>query len=447
VAEPLWAALTGTGRLRVWNELERTQFLPESTLRKRQERKLRDLIAHVAHASPFYRRRFEEAGITPASVRTVSDLARLPVLTKTDVRTRLDELITPDIPRNRLMEMRTGGSTGTPLILYLTEDVSEQRNAAARRSDRWTGWEVGEPIGAVWGNPELPRTIKERLRDQLLQPMFFLDTMATTPDAVRQFARDWRRARATMLFGHAHSIYLLAELIRQHKIEGIRPRAIIATSMMLVSSERAAIEEVFGIRVFDRYGCEEVGLIGCECEVHDGLHMNIDHLVIEFLRPDGSPCAPGEVGYIVVTDLLNYNMPMIRYRVEDMAAPMNGPCACGRGLPLMSRVAGRLADFLIRRDGVRIAGISLIENSVTKFSGLAQVQLIQESIDRFVLRVVPDAAFTGEVRHQLVGYFETTFPGARIDVELVPTIARESNGKFRFAICKVAGGDVPASVA
>jgi phenylacetate-CoA ligase len=167
------------------------------------------------------------------------------------------------------------------------------------------------------------------------------------------------------------------------------------------------------------------------------MHINVDHVIVEFLDANGRPVTAGETGYVVVTDLINDVMPLIRYRVEDLAAPIEGPCACGRGLPLMGRVAGRTADFLVRADGSRVAGVSLIENSLTRIDGIEQMQIVQDDIDRITLRVVPDVEFE-PARSELQRYFESAFPGTTIAIELVPAIAREANGKHRFAICNVA---------
>jgi phenylacetate-coenzyme A ligase PaaK-like adenylate-forming protein len=161
VVEPLWVGLANTPVLAEWKTLEKTQFYPETELRALQAEKLRRLVTNVYAASPFYRERFDRAGVQPRDIRTPADLARLPILTKHTVRTEIDRIISPGFDRRRLQESRTGGSTGVPLVLYFTEEVSERRNAAARRSNRWTGWEVGEPVGAVWGNPHLPSTLKE----------------------------------------------------------------------------------------------------------------------------------------------------------------------------------------------------------------------------------------------------------------------------------------------
>jgi phenylacetate-CoA ligase len=224
IVEPLWTRVSGSPRLAEWRELEGTQYLPLDVLRDRQDARLRELVAKVCRDTPFYGRRYAEAGVAPADVTSVTDLTRLPIVTKQDIRSHAAEFRSTAVHSWPVMEFRTGGSTGVPLILWATEEVSERRNAAARRADRWTGWEVGEPVAAVWGNPKLPTTLKERLRHELLEPMMFLDTMELTRESVAEFARRWRGFRPTLLFGHAHSIYLLACSLRDLGIDTIRPK-------------------------------------------------------------------------------------------------------------------------------------------------------------------------------------------------------------------------------
>ena len=246
-------------------------------------------------------------------------------------------MISDGFEKTSLLHFKTGGSTGKALDIYITEECSELRNACARRADRWTGWEPGEPIGAAWGNPKLPVTVKAKVLDKLLQPYIYLDTMAVSSDAVLEFARNWEKVQPTLLYGHAHSIFILAQYVQELGCTQIKPTGILSTSMMLLPHERQLIEQVFSCKVTDRYGCEEVSLIGCECEKHHGMHMNIEHLVIEFIKDDGTTAKAGEPGNIVVTDLMNFAMPFVRYKVEDVGVPMDTMCSCGRGLPLMGK--------------------------------------------------------------------------------------------------------------
>ena len=180
---------------------------------------------------------------------------------------------------------------------------------------------------------------------------------------------------------------------------------------MLLPHERKLIEQVFSCKVTDRYGCEEVSLIGCECEKHDGMHMNIEHLVIEFIKDDGTAAKVGEAGNIIVTDLMNFAMPFIRYKVEDVGVPMDTVCTCGRGLPLMANVTGRVADFLVSKNGEKVAGISLIENTLTEMAGIDQMQIIQNSLDDMMINIVPGKEFSDDVQSNLIRYFAKSISG------------------------------------
>jgi phenylacetate-CoA ligase len=425
-------------KLSYWVELEKTQFLSEERLLEIQWHRLKELLYFAWEHNDFYRNRFQAAALTPDDIRSIEDMFRLPVLTKKEVQDNSLSLISRGFTIKNLQRAKTGGSTGKALELYFTEECSELRNACARRHDRWTGWEVGEPIAAVWGNPLVPASIKDKLKNWLLTPFIYLDTMNITEQSVQKFTSEWNRVKPTLLFGHAHSIYILAQYIHDMNITNIRPHGILSTSMMLIPHERKIIEQVFGTRVTDRYGCEEVSLIGSECEKHQGMHLNIEHLFIEFVKDDGTSARPGEPGRIVVTDLMNRAMPFIRYHVEDVGIPTDRKCTCGRGLPLMEHITGRVADFLVKRDGSRVAGVSLIENTLTKIPGISQMQIIQESLQRIVLNVVPGDEFDAEKDRSLVDYFKNLFgEGVNIDRVMMKEIKPETSGKYRFSICKV----------
>jgi phenylacetate-CoA ligase len=436
--EPLHCAYTGSQRLTDWKSLERTQYWDEGRLRELQWKRLKELLHFVYGDNAFYHARFEAADLLPDEIRTPADIRKLPILTKSEIQTHTPSMISNGYKSENLLSFKTGGSTGKSLQLFITEECSELRNACARRHDRWTGWEPGETVGALWGNPKLPTSVKERLVDRLVQPTVYLDTMEFSEESIRRFAADWQASKATLLFGHAHSIYLLAVQVKNLGIDGIRPRGILSTSMMLLPHERRLIEEVFGIKVFDRYGCEEVSLIAAECERHEGMHLNIEHLFIEFLDKYGEEVDPGEPGRIVVTDLMNKAMPFIRYQVEDMGVPSMRKCPCGRGLPLMESVAGRVADFLVKRDGTRVAGVSLIENTLTKIPGITQMQIVQESMDSLILNIVPGEGFTSTEGAALQDYFSGLFGNqTSTKLNLVSGIKPEISGKYRFSICNI----------
>lgn len=435
---PLYYQLINSSRSGYWHELEKSQYLSEQELTAIQWQRLSSLLNYAWLNNDFYRNRFDKAGISPSDITCPDDMRKLPILTKADIREQNQKIISRGFDIDNLLKMKTGGSTGRALEVYLTEECSERRNACARRHDRWSGWELGEPIAAVWGNPYIPSTLKGKFKEWIVSPLIYLDTMCLSRQAVETFSEQWDKVKPTLLFGHAHSIFMLAQKVRELGIENIRPCGIISSSMMLLAHERTVIEDVFKVRVTDRYGCEEVSLIASECECHKGMHLNIEHLFIEFIKDDGSPSEPGEPGKIVVTDLCNQAMPLIRYQVEDIGVPTERKCDCGRGLPLMEGVVGRVADFLRRRDGSQIAGISLIENTLTKYPGLDQMQIVQNDFEDFYIRLVVGKSFKDDTLIELTEFFKKKFgANLKLKFDLVDAIKPEQSGKYRFTICKI----------
>jgi phenylacetate-CoA ligase len=441
IFDPLYSLVTGSPKVKYWKELEKTQFLPEDQLREKQWSRMKELLNYVFENNKFYRQRFEQAGIIPEDIQNADDIVRIPILKKDEIRKHTDSMITKGYHKDQLKEFKTGGSTGTSLKLYITEECSELRNGCARRHDRWSGWEVGEPIAAVWGNPKLPYSLKEKIKNFLISPMIYLDTININNESIKNFAEEWDRIRPTLIFGHAHSIFILGLYIKKLSIKNIRPKGIISSSMMLFQNERDLIEQVFKTKVIDRYGCEEVSLIASECEKHEGMHLNIDHNFIEFIKADGNYARPGEEGKIVVTDLINKAMPFIRYQVGDIGIPSSHKCSCERGFPLMENVTGRVADFLIKKDGSHVAGVSLIEKTLTLIPGIVQMQIIQESINRFLINIVKNSSFSDDNKVILLKQFKRVF-GDDIEISLSfnEKILPEKSGKYRFSISKVRNG-------
>jgi phenylacetate-CoA ligase len=167
------------------------------------------------------------------------------------------------------------------------------------------------------------------------------------------------------------------------------------------------------------------------------MHINAESVLLEFVR-DGRPVGPGEQGDILVTDLLNFGMPLIRYRIEDVGIPADRVCSCGRKLPLIDNVAGRVTDFLIAPDGRRVSGASLTIYLIANTPGVKQAQIIQESPGALRLRIVKGLEFTDEsvafLRQKTPEFFGHEM---EIQLEFVDSIPKEQSGKYRFSICKI----------
>ncbi|HEY4309117.1 MAG TPA: hypothetical protein VGN12_06660 [Pirellulales bacterium] len=439
IIAPAWAAWEYSPYLRIYRQLERSQFVSLREVESRQFEALGQLIAHAFATCPFWRCRFDEVGLKPYDIRSLNDIRLLPLLTKQDLQRHYPDMRSTAYANALVQVKKTSGSTGVAVEVVVDEAAQQFKRAATVRSDQWSGWRLGERVACVWGNPEyVRRGWRGRLRNLLLERATYLDTLKMDSASMSAFTDRLRRKPPSLLFGHAHSLYLLAEYVRQNGGAGFQPRGIISTAMVLHDWQRRRIAEVFDCPVTNRYGCEEVSLIACECQRHDGLHVNAEGVFVEIVRSDGSPAAPGERGSVVVTDLQNHAMPMLRYKVGDTAIAADRVCPCGRGLPLLESIEGREADYVTTAAGEMISGISLTENFAMLVPGVGQLQIVQEAVDRFTFRIVRDHIFDTSSLARLDALTKERFgPGCTYNCEFVESIPQEPSGKYRFCISHV----------
>lgn len=427
---PFMAWRAGSAHLRHLRALERTQYDAPEVIRERQLAALKAQLQHAWDTVPYYRAAWNNAGVHPSDVRALEDLDAFPILTKADIRRHNRALVSSAFDVAKCRVKTTSGSTGVPLTIYCDEPAMQFKAACTIRSDQWSGYRLGQRVAKVWGNPEYRHFgLKGRLRNRFFDRAVYLDTLNLNDERIGEFARAIRRHRPGLVFGHAHSLYLVACALKKGGVLDVRPNGIISTAMILHDWQRAVIESVFGCKVTNRYGCEEVSLIASECEEHNGLHVNADSLYHEV--PAG--------GKLLVTDLVNRAMPLIRYQVGDVVVPSARRCACGRGLPLLERVEGREADYVVTPAGNLISGISLTENFANLVPGTAQMQIVQESITQLRIRMVAGDGFGDASRAKVAELVRDTFgAGVEHELELVDAIPQEPSGKYRFCISKVA---------
>lgn len=438
IAYTTWDTKEGHVRLSEYKALKQQERWPYKNIQALQVKKLNNLIRHAYATSQWYKKVMDDIGLDIAQAITLDDLKRFPITTKKDIRENTAHFISSQYNPDTMPKAKTGGSTGVSLNLFFDEHCQKLRNGAQMYADAFSGWKPGARIAAVWGNPPVEKTPKEKLRAFLLDRMIYLDTMDLNPQSMGAFVERWRQFQPDMIFGHAHSIYIFAKFLLEQNITDLRPQGIVATSMMLLEHERHIIEEAFQANVSNRYGCEEVGLIAVECELHKGMHINSSHIILECLDENGQAVPYGTPGKLVITDLNNYGMPLIRYRVEDVGVFSERACACGRTTPILERLEGRVADFLKKPDGGQVAGVSLVERTLTKIPGIEQMQLVQEQLNEIIINRVKGPEFTSATDNLLLTEFNQVFgPDVTLVIHDVDKIPQEKSGKYRFSICKV----------
>lgn len=441
VVHPLLAVRNRRTEMRHLHGVMASQYWPPQALAAWRLQRLRDILIHAGSRCPFYADRFSQCGFDPRSLRSVADLSRIPVLTKQEIQQNQSRLLARGFPAAELVANQTGGSTGAPLQFYVSKDSHYRRHANTIRHNRWAGLQPYHLSAAIWGNARdfvPPPGLRDRLREALVNRHLILDTSAIDELRLAKFVEVLRRWQPRTYVAYAHSAYLLARFIKSREhLRYHRPKSIITSAEVLTEEQRKLIEDVFQCPVFDRYGCREFSVIASECDHHSGLHIAADTLIVEVTR-EGQPCAVGSVGRLVITDLFNYAMPFIRYRIEDIGRLLPCDCPCGRTLPLMEIVGGRVTDFLVTPEGRLVSGAALTICFIARVPGIAQAQILQRQQNRVTLRIVKTTGFgprSASDINELIRRF--LGPQMLYDIELAEAIPREPSGKYRFTVSEL----------
>jgi len=431
VLYPLWAAYEHPGLYSYLTEYEETQFWTPDRIRELQWTRLRRLVRFATEHCAFYKRRFREAGVSADDLREPRDLLRIPVLTKDDIREHAADLTAQGVAPGDALDNFTGGSTGAPMKFKVSRRRWASRKAMTHRHDRWCGVSIGTTIGQLWGHPTERSALsaRERFRQRLLEPAVRLNTFDAREENIERFLEGLRRNGVTHLLAYGRSLRLLAEYLISQQKQPPDLAGAITTAESLTPEERLTIEDVLRCPTFDRYGCREFSVVASQCEVRDGLHIAGEALLVEFVAGDRL-AEPDEPGAIVVTDLLNEAMPFIRYRIGDVGAPMAGACRCGRGLPRMQMLAGRITDFIHTPDGRWISGVAINTYLISRMPGVRQAQVVQEKCDHLRFRLVPMERGRDAARRFLCDRVPGIFGAAMThEIEWVEEIKPEPSGK------------------
>lgn len=413
--------------------LQQLQWQPEEVIRDFQWQELKKLLDHSYVHVPFHRRRMQSLNIHPSDIQRPEDYASLPPLEKRDLLDHQEELIADNAIRDHLYRKQSSGSTGTVARYQYDRNSYEWRQAAHLRGNEWAGAPLGRREFHLWGQPLKPlargQALKARLH-QWVKNQYFANVYDPSPDQYRRHLEAFNQFRPQVLIAYAHSVYHFARFIQRHGSPVHSPKAIISSAEKLHLGQRRVVEEVFGAPVFERYGCQEVMLIGMECEQRQGFHVTADNLYVEMVK-DGVPARAGETGEVYVTDLHNYAMPFLRYRVGDLAVPSDRSCACGRGLPMIEAVEGRTQEALVTPDGRRLTAM-LIEKILRTPLWVEEYQVKQLKLDQVEVWIKPNRACRSEwVREVQNALQEWLGDGVILSIQIVDAIPRTPGGKHR----------------
>jgi phenylacetate-CoA ligase len=441
---PLAQRLKGEHAARGLLELSASQWENQDNLLSRQWRLVQQTVSRAAQEVPYYRKIYTGIGWDANNDGfSYEDFLGLPKIEKEDLRDNLKEFLNPNY-KGRITEGRTSGSTGHSLALYYCSEHESYSEAARWRAKDWWGIHPGSPQVSIWGRPFTGSSdrLKQKVKSYLLNTLIF----SAFDLQEKSLSRIWRKIsqfKPSIIYGYPSAIYPLAVYLKDRKktAHHLDLKVIMITAESSTYQQRSLIEEVFGCKTTNEYGCSETGGFVYECP-QGSWHVSSEITFIEFLDYEGKPVSPGQTGEIYVTHLRNSYMPLIRYRVGDLGSPLAGICTCGRELPLMQVSVTKESDVFQLPDGRSYSSeiFDYINLAVIKTypSSILQFRVIQKKLDHFEIEVVmgSDKSGNGE---ELFGRLMKNDFGEDIHIHFkrIPHIARESSGKLRYFISEV----------
>ncbi|MFH1690369.1 MAG: hypothetical protein ABIE42_09060 [Candidatus Eisenbacteria bacterium] len=443
VVDPLGWKIKGTdlgGRL---TEFRARQWDDPDAWRRRRDEFLGQLLIHCVTRVPYYAARV--GGLTPESI-TADPLAALrsfPILGRSELIEHFDELHC-DMGRGAWLD-KSGGSTGTPVRFLHDKHYKTAAFATTQLSFDWAGVARGDRRVGLWAARRdlVGRHSPVRRLSSFFRDITILDAFRMCEGEMREYVDVLNRRRPVCLDGYTEAIFALAEFVERDGLDVASPRAVATTAGTLLPHMREKIGQVFRAPIFDRYGTREAGLIATECDRHQGLHLMGETTVLEILDRNGREVGVGESGETVATNLWNYTMPLIRYRVQDQVVRGPDLCGCGRSYPMVQRIVGRAGSCFPRPGG----GIVLPELWVRLFGvefdvpGIDKYQFVQEELDRITARIVLRPGYEGpdlKTREAIVARIcDVMGAPCHVDFSIEDDIPPTESGKHLYSVSKV----------
>ncbi len=399
-----------------------------------QEVKLAQVL-ESAWRSPYYNQVFQAASIQ-RDLPPFEALNKIPFLSKATLRQKPKDLLTQVPPKDSVV-FRTSGTTGTPTEVYYTRDFHTLELAIpAARNFGWAGidYRARRVMFGVRKVCHFEQNKPPFWRFSPAEDMAYASIYHLSQKFIPYYLDFFRKFQPEVIMGYPSSLRTIARYALEHNDLPTPAKGVFTTSETVESQDRELIEAAWQCKIYDRYGAVEFCLFACQCE-HGNYHVSPEAGIIEIVDSQGQPTPLGAMGEVICTGLNNTLQPLIRYRIGDVARwAVDQHCPCGREMPVLEAIEGRWEDICFTPDGRELLRFSPVVKTVDT---IHEAQIIQEAIDRFVIRIVPDEGFREVDIHCLKQNMQNHVGDVDVIIELVDHIERTSSGKFKAVICRL----------
>ena len=417
-------------RLFQLRRLMSNQWLSPAELNELQNRKLRTVVKHAYENVPYYHNLFDSVDLKPKDIQTTEDLMKIPITSRTDIqRQSADQIVSRGVDSERCIKLRTSGTTGVPLTVYLTPAEHRFRGLIELRGLLSIGFKPNDRLAFIGPYRKHNARWYQRLG------LFRSIKVSPFIDAEQQIQQA-KKFKPTILWIYPSHLKILIRSLNERDAKEIEPRLLITSAEVLDKDTYDAVKALWDIEILNFYGCDEFGRIAWECHDHKGLHINMDSVIVEYINDDKTILA-NERGLTVITSLHSFTMPLLRYRLGDMCTSSDDRCTCGRGFLLLRNLEGREDDFIKLSNGKMVAPPEFyhIMNSI---KGIYEFKVIQEEKDKVIVKFTSERRNVSKIASEIKDRFREKL-GNVIDVEVEPVemIEKDYSRKRRVVISRV----------
>jgi phenylacetate-CoA ligase len=403
--------------------LHRKQYLSRDMMVRDQQKKMSDIIQHAYTNVGYYKELFDKHSILPSNIKTLNDLKRIPISTRSDIqKTDISKMISKKSNPRACFHYTTGGSTGVPLSICLDASEMRYRHIFAEYMYFSNGFSINDKTLRIF---EKKYQKKRNLFNKLgIMDRQFL-VLDTPPEKIIQLMNLWK---PDLLISYPSKIIELARTLKDQQGLITYLRGIFTSGEVITGTQRSFIEELFGAQVYDYYAANECGVIGWECGKHEGYHLNAADVIVEIVDENGKAVFEKE-GRVIVTTLSNLSMPFIRYELGDLGILTEKYCSCGRKTLLIEKVIGRSLQFV--KFGNEYVNPWYLTNAIEQYAGISRYQIVQENEKEMVIKIVPDKDFSDNIAEAIISEcMRIIKKSMRIRIETVDAFVEDGPDKY-----------------
>lgn len=420
---------------RYLQDLEKSERLNENEMQAQQCARFLKILRHCLTTVPYYKKWLKRENATLDDFTSVSDLKYFPVTDKEMLRSNSKQFLSDNFRSAKdLIRVDTSGTTGTPVSIYCNRDGRTHHYAFWRRLRNWFGVNHLSKRATLFGrvimSPDCNKPPFWRL--DRCQNIMLMSSYHLAESNIAAYISALRRFGPSEVLGFPSSIYRLARYIVDRNLDPLRPKVVITTAESLLPYQRDAIESAFDCPLVNQYGCSEMLFFASQCEF-GRMHVHLEHGIVELLDKAQNEVPNGSLGEVVATGLINPVMPLVRYKIGDLATLSSNTCQCSRKFPILESIDGRNDDVIKTPDGTPVGRLDPIKGR----KGIIETQIAQIAKDELEVRIVTNREYHEKVGEEIIRELELRV-GTRMVITIVTVkeIPRNSAGKFKAVKCE-----------